>query len=129
MPLINYRDKSQNDKLRSDIGGANLSKQETLTSNEVGGLEKSNKSIKPVYASKVTHLMQAGVAIPLNRANIELIKGELQLRDSETSNLKSVFDSKQLFILNDSDRQELELNDRLGSHHGDGVIIAIQVIA
>ena len=129
LPLINYRDKSQNDKLRSDIGGANLSKQETLTSNEVGGLEKSNKSIKPVYASKVTHLMQAGVAIPLNRANIELIKGELQLRDSETSNLKSVFDSKQLFILNDSDRQELELNDRLGSHHGDGVIIAIQVIA
>ena len=44
------------------------------------------------------------------------------------SNLASLLNGGQLFIMNDEGRAQLRPNDRLGSHLADGVITVIQVL-
>lgn len=87
------------------------------------------RSQNQVQASDtVTHLMQAGLAIPLQHTHINISAGQLELSHADISNVTTMLENQQLFILNDSKRSNLQLNDRLGSNHADGVINAIQVL-
>ncbi|MBX2849083.1 MAG: hypothetical protein KTR16_12230 [Acidiferrobacterales bacterium] len=89
---------------------------------------KIEPATKPQASNGVTHLMQAGLAIPLQYTQVDINAGQLQLSRSSQSNLASMLETQQLFILNDASRNSLQLNDRLGSNHADGVINAIQVL-
>lgn len=94
----------------------------------------SDKAVTPtvvehaISANDVTHLMQSGLAVPLNNASIEISNNGLLLSRSSSSNLVVMLAKQRVFILNDPPRTILQLNDRLGSNHADGVITAIQVL-
>jgi hypothetical protein len=74
-----------------------------------------------------THLLQAGVAVPIDQAQIIFAANELGLSRSTSPNVQSLLESDQLFIMNDAQRQRLQINDRLGSNLADGVVLVIRV--
>lgn len=76
----------------------------------------------------VSHLMQSGTAVPVQHATLSLEGGQLTLTRSGSSNLESLLSKEHVFILNDAKRRSVQLNDRIGSNHADGVITAISVL-
>jgi hypothetical protein len=75
-----------------------------------------------------THLLQAGQAIPLANAQIELDGRQIKLHLGTSSNLAELLNSEKLFILNDTSRNQLQVDDRLASDLADGVITVISVL-
>jgi hypothetical protein len=75
-----------------------------------------------------THLLQSGQAIPLANAQIELDGRQIKLHHGASSNLAELLNSEKLFILSDTSRKQLRVDDRLGSDLADGVITIIQVL-
>ena len=105
--------------------------QETPDKADTSHIKKveSNTNKKPTQTKQqVTHLMQAGLAVPIDRAHISVGSGHIQLTHSADSNLMDMLGQQQLFVMNDEKRLSLKLNDRLGSNYADGVINAIQVL-
>jgi hypothetical protein len=75
-----------------------------------------------------THLLQAGQAIQLGNAQIELDGRQIKLQYGPSSNLTELLESGKLFILGDTSRNQLRVDDRLGSELADGVITLIKVL-
>ena len=107
-----------------------LRTEELQAENEAAPIVRSSDTQPAVTPkeNKVTHLMQAGLAVPVRYAHVKISAGQLELTRSSVSNVATMLDKQQLFILSDSQRNSLQLNDRLGSNHADGVINAIQVL-
>ncbi|MEM7357565.1 MAG: hypothetical protein AAF431_00500 [Pseudomonadota bacterium] len=83
----------------------------------VNGMEKS-----------ATHLLQAGVAVPIEHAQISTSENQLSLLQGNESNINSLLAKQTIFIMSDAGRQTLQVDDRIGSDLADGVITVIQVI-
>lgn len=79
-------------------------------------------------ADSPTHLLQAGLAVPLARAQIDLDGRQMKLQHAQSSNLTALLEADRLFILSDTSRNQLQVDDRLGSDLADGVISVIQVL-
>ncbi|MBT8115203.1 MAG: hypothetical protein KJP04_07470 [Arenicella sp.] len=88
------------------------------------GVEKPRANLK----NGVTHLLHAGLAIPLEQAHISTNDNQLSLSQDGQPNTQSMLDSDQVFIVNAPERKNLQTNDRLGSNLADGVITVIQVV-
>jgi len=95
-----------------------------------------NGSAKPVSSphaketdpTGATHLLQAGIAVPVEHAELRTKNGLLTLHAKPEGNAQALLTAGKVFILNDESRQRIEPNDRLGSHLADGVITVIQVV-
>ena len=83
----------------------------------------SNKKL----AGAVTHFLSAGVAFPIANSELRTDGGQLSLHMSAVGNVQNMLDQQKVFIMNDSDRRELQVNDRIGSNLADGVVTAISV--
>lgn len=100
-------------------------KNQTVKKTSPSGSDLKLSNPKPNMA---THLLQLGVAVPLERAEIRTDANQLSVHDSALGNAQSLLDSGQIFIVNDDSRRIFEPNDRLGSQIADGVITVIRVI-
>ena len=85
-----------------------------------------NGSVDSLGIDGVTHLLQSGVAVSLDKAFIDTSKSDLHLV-SKKSNVKELLEKGTIFIVNDDKRKTLQPNDRLASNLADGVISAIKV--
>lgn len=95
--------------------------------NNLTDLSASSATLQP---HQVTHLLQSGIAVRLQRAMIKTDNGvlTLQTRTVESSaSVQQLLDQGVIFIAHDDDRKSLQTNDRLTSNLADGVITAIQV--
>ena len=77
--------------------------------------------------ASATHLLQAGVAVPIERALVKFEQGLLKLESANTSNLQDLLTQSKVLVLNDEGRTDLLANDRIGSNLAEGVISVIQV--
>jgi len=75
-----------------------------------------------------THLLQAGLAVPLANAHISTDANKLSLSHAKSSNAQSLVEDGRVFVMNDVGRKALQPNDRLGSNLAEGVITVIQVL-
>ena len=75
-----------------------------------------------------THLLQAGVAVPLAKAHIDTSGTQLGLQQAEVSNAQILLDTGQIFVMSDPQRKYLQADDRIGSEMVDGVITVIRVL-
>ena len=76
---------------------------------------------------QASHLLQAGVALPIAKSELRADGGQLTLHEVDVGNVQAMLDEQKIFVLNDSDRRELRANDRLGSNLADGVVAVINV--
>lgn len=74
----------------------------------------------PLYALKEGH------ALPLSIANVAFESGQIVCTEGE-ANIANLIKTQQLIVLNDPGRDQLSVNDRLGSDLADGVITLISV--
>ena len=81
-----------------------------------------------INSTDVTHLVQNGLAVPLKHALLSLENGQLSLTYGPSSNVATLLSKQHVFILSDATRLNLQLNDRVGSNHVDGVLTAIRVM-
>ena len=84
------------------------------------------KLAKPLTGA--THLMQAGIAIPIEHSELKTDNSLLTLHASSKGNAQALLGAGKVFVMGDETRKELRPNDRLGSHLGEGVITVIQVV-
>lgn len=78
--------------------------------------------------NSATHLMQYGLAIPIDEASISIKDAVLTLsRSQAAAELSDLIEVEELDIINDKQRKNLQANDRLMSPLADGVITAIRV--
>lgn len=132
---------SSNDLLnlmRADTGDSGENNSVYITQCAVGNSEgkakkvskKKSKTNKGKDAGQstngVTHLLQSGVALPLDKAFVDTGENNLSLIN-KSPNWQQLLESGTLFIVNDDTRKTLKPNDRLASNIADGVISAIQV--
>jgi len=75
-----------------------------------------------------THLLQSGVAIPIEHSELRLDNNQLSLHAAADGNVERLLKDNKLFIMNEESRRQLQLNDRIGSQFADGVITVIQVV-
>ena len=75
-----------------------------------------------------THLLHAGVAVPIQKAKIETASGQLVLSLAKTSEIQAQLNDQTLFIINEPDRKDIHCNDRIGSNIADGAITAIKIV-
>ncbi len=76
-----------------------------------------------------THLMQLGLAVPIQNAKIAITNARLSLAFSEqASDVVGMLKSGELQIINDQTRHALKANDRLMSPLADGVITAVTLM-
>ncbi len=88
------------------------------------------RSKAPSDVAKVgnaSHLLQAGVALPIANSELRADDGQLTLHLANVGNVQSMLNENKVFVLNDGERRELRVNDRLGSNLADGVITVINV--
>jgi hypothetical protein len=89
--------------------------------------ELDSSNISPSQFSP-SHIVFAGRAVALEHAFVEHNSDGLLLSKKANGNLKKLLNDKKLFIINDDQRLELQVNDRVGSHLVDGTLTAIQVL-
>lgn len=75
-----------------------------------------------------THVLLAGTAVPLEQAYINHGAQGFELQKKTQGNLTQLLSDKKLFIINDEQRQQLNVNDRIGSQLVDGILTVIQVV-
>jgi len=97
----------------------------SMTSSETSAMASSPVSAGP---GAVTHLMQAGFAIPVSQAHITTSQNQLKLSQARNSNIAQMLNEQKIFIMSDAQRLQLQADDRLGSNLADGVITAIRVV-
>lgn len=88
---------------------------------------KAEAQLKTIDIAQATHVLQAGKALPIERAEVQFSNGMLNLVAGDNINIQELLNNGRLTILNDPGRTSLEPNDRLGSELADGVVSAIQV--
>lgn len=87
----------------------------------------SQAQISLPEAGQASHLLQAGVAIPIATSELRTDGVQLSLHKAAVGNVQAMLSEQKLYILNDSERRELRANDRLGSNLVDGVVTVISV--
>lgn len=88
-------------------------------------------SLQKSVRQDATHLLQAGVAIPIEQAELRTANNQLTLHvadGQQHANAQTMLNQGQVFIMNDDARQQFQPNDRLGSHLADGVVTVIEVL-
>lgn len=95
---------------------------------EAGAGKRSAGAQLNSTAERATHLLQAGIAVPLQTACISWSDNQLMLHRDDTPNLTQLLTSGKLFVVGDAARTSLLPNDRLGSNLADGVITVVQVL-
>jgi len=75
-----------------------------------------------------THLLQAGIAVPIEHCKLSIKGQQLKLDTHAKGNAQSLLESGKLFVMGDEECKEFRPNDRIGSHLADGVITVIQVV-
>ncbi len=91
----------------------------------------SSPTAEPLLSSNiaVTHLLQMGVAVPINQVMISTNNATLLLgQSSNGSDVASLLTAGDLQIVNAPERKVLQPNDRLMSPLADGVITAVAVV-
>ena len=76
---------------------------------------------------QASHLLQAGLALPIDKSELRADGGQLTLHKADVGNVQAMLNEQKVFVLNDNDRRELRANDRLGSNLADGVVAVINV--
>lgn len=89
---------------------------------------KTESQLKTIDIAQATHVLLAGRALPIDRAEVQFSSGMLNLVLGDDINIQALLNSGRLTVLNDPGRTKLEPNDRLGSDLADGVVSAIQVL-
>lgn len=89
---------------------------------------KASSQLSNGVQKSATHLLQAGVAVPIESAQISTEQNRLSLAQGQGSNISSLLAQQKIFIMSDAERQTLKVDDRLGSDLADGVITVIQVV-
>lgn len=80
-------------------------------------------------AAVATHLMQFGLAVPIQQAAISTQHATLSLaQNAKPSDIANMLRNGDLHIVNDQQRKELRANDRVMSPLADGVITAVRVV-
>ncbi|MBX2849875.1 MAG: hypothetical protein KTR16_16240 [Acidiferrobacterales bacterium] len=102
----------------------NVRSNNTSKSNE----GQNGQAIAKTELTGATHLLQAGIAIPIEHCGLEIEGKELILHARAKGNAQSLLASGKLFVMGDDSCKEFRPNDRLGSHLADGVITVIQVV-
>lgn len=102
-------------------------------SSEVESDEVLSSNVKPELNSKsdasvATHVLHAGIAVPLSQAILSTDSGVLRITQGSVGNIQALLDAGKLFVVNDDGRTKLKVNDRLGSHLADGVVTTIHVL-
>ena len=90
--------------------------------------EPSTDSELIAITKRATHLLQAGIAVPLQTACVSWSDHQLKLHSDDTSNLTELLAAGKIFVVGDAARTRLLPNDRLGSNLADGVITVVQVL-
>lgn len=78
-------------------------------------------------ANAATHVLHAGIAVPLSLAQLATDNGVLKMTQGSSTNIQTLLNSGKLFILNDEGRTQVRVNDRIGSQLADGIVTVIQV--
>ena len=86
---------------------------------EKAGLKKQTRT--------ATHLLQGGIAVAIEHAEIRMLDQQLTLHKSKLGNAQSLLSTGKIIVLNDESCRQFRPNDRLGSHLVDGVITVIRV--
>ena len=110
-----------------------VSEKKTVTntkSNEVAAevVKHAVQEQKKQSLTGATHLLQAGIAVAIEHAELKMDNQQLTLDTSPNGNAKSLLESGKLIVLNDESCRDFRPNDRLGSHLADGVVTVIQVV-
>ena len=95
-----------------------------VATSATASIQASNGALIDGHAS---HLLQAGVALPIENSELRADGGQLTLHKANVGNVQAMLNDQKIFVLNDSDRRELQANDRLGSNLADGVVTVISV--
>ena len=133
---VNHTDKSERFLSNNKDATSVLYQTQLSTSVVIGvsDLESINKRVdsnareEAPLSQRPTHITFLGRAIALNQAFIEHNEHGLEMQKKNQGNLVSLLRDKKLFIINDESRQNLKLNDRIGSHLADGILTVIQVV-
>jgi hypothetical protein len=92
------------------------------------GASNSQAYVPAANPTGATHLLQAGIAVPIEHSEIVVEDNLLCLHTSAKGNAEALLAAAKIFVLNDESRQTFNPNDRIGSHLGEGVITVIQVV-
>ncbi len=87
----------------------------------------SKNTIKPLLTG-ATHLLQSGIAVSIEHAELRMENQQLTLHASAKGNAQTLLESGKLIVLSDESCREFRPNDRIGSDLVDGVITVIQVV-
>lgn len=88
----------------------------------------AQKSDYDAVTAHPTHLVFAGQAIAIEQVYIEHNHQGLQVHKRVNGNFLELMQEQILFIINDDTRQQLKVNDRVGSHLADGILTAVNVL-
>ncbi len=117
-----FRAGSKTSKTKSESGNMQAGRV-NASIDSAAPLEQSLKS-----GNSATHLMQFGLAIPIDEASISIKDAILSLSRTQTAlELPDQIEVEELVVINDKQRKNLQANDRLMSPLADGVITAIRV--
>jgi len=99
--------------------------------NETAPVKSQESDVKPLLSTAtntVTHLLQSGIAVPIEKAEIKMDNQQLTLHASSQGNAQELLSSGKLIVLSDESRREFRANDRVGSHLADGIVTVIKVL-
>jgi len=102
-------------------------REETKPDGKVNGQLKQKPPSEPILTG-ATHLLQAGIAVPIEHCQLAIEGQQLKLHTQADGNAKALLASGKLFVMGDETRKEFRPNDRIGSHLADGVVTVIQVV-
>ena len=105
--------------------------EQTLEKSHVAPEEPNTKREQSFRAEtedqSVTHLLHNGIAVPLEDAYIEFRDNQMALGTSNGSPVFTLLEQNKAYIVSDSSRQTLRVNDRIASNLADGVVLAVCV--
>ena len=116
-------------ELKVSKGPAKVIEQTLKNSSEqkTSDTKKVTKDIKP-SVNTATHLLQSGIAIPIEQAELKMENRQLTLHASPKGNAQELLLSGKLIVLSDESCREFRANDRVGSHLVDGMVTVIKVV-
>ena len=89
--------------------------------------DDSDDTQEPILTG-ATHLMQAGIAVPIEHCKLSIQGQQLKLDTHAKGNAQSLLAAGKLFVMGDESCKEFRPNDRIGSHLAEGVVTVIQVV-
>jgi len=111
------------------IAKASLIKKKVASSPEpqVKAITSVVKEAKPSF-NNATHLLQSGIAVPIEQAELKMDNQQLTLHASSQGNAQELLLSGKLIVLSDESCREFRANDRIGSNLVDGMVTVIKVV-